>query len=212
MIKRRKKKIVSKHNHVNAKRKKGKGKGGRPSKFKTEYIEQGRLLCEVLGANDVALARFFKVNEDTIGHWKKAYPEFSHALKMGKDLYDVQMVEKRLLHRALGYGYKEIETSIETLPGKKGEKATVKETVRVKRKRMAPDVNACIFWLCNRDRRRWNNKHHIAGAPEGITQNNTFVKIDELNLSLTEKKLILAQIRKEKEVLDKQNALPGNSK
>jgi hypothetical protein len=207
------KKVVDKRPHVNTKMVKKKKKGGRPTKFKLEYIQMGRDVCQYLGATDIVLARIFKTTEQGIHNWRKAHPKFAAALKQGKDTYDINMVEDALLRRAMGYEYKEIETTIKKVPGtgkKKGKSVGRIIEKKIRRKQMAPDVQACIFWLCNRNRDRWNNKHHTADGNDGITNNNTFIKIDELNLSLNEKKIMLAQIRKEQE--QRQNVLPGNTK
>jgi hypothetical protein len=51
-------------NSVNKKR-----PGGRPNKFKPEYIEQARKLCK-FGHTDPELAEFFGVHLQTINNWK----------------------------------------------------------------------------------------------------------------------------------------------
>jgi hypothetical protein len=52
--------------------------GGRPNKFKPEYIEQARKLCQ-LGHTDPELAEFFEVHLQTINNWKAKYSEFLYA-------------------------------------------------------------------------------------------------------------------------------------
>jgi transposase len=52
--------------------------GGRPNKFKPEYIEQARKLCQ-LGHAVPELAEFFEVHLQTINNWKAKYPEFLDA-------------------------------------------------------------------------------------------------------------------------------------
>jgi hypothetical protein len=56
--------------------------GGRPNKFKPEYIEQARKLCQ-FGHTDPELAEFFGVHLQTINNWKAKYPEFLHAARSG---------------------------------------------------------------------------------------------------------------------------------
>jgi len=74
--------------------------GGRPEKFRNEYIKQVFSLC-LLGATDKDLATFFEVNEDTINEWKKTKPEFSESLKRGKTLADAK-VANALYRKAIG--------------------------------------------------------------------------------------------------------------
>ena len=57
--------------------------GGRPSSFKSEFVEQARKLCQ-LGATDEDLADFFQVAIRTIANWKASQPGFCRP-KGGKD-------------------------------------------------------------------------------------------------------------------------------
>src|SRR6201992_2172237 len=79
-------------------------KGGRPSAFKAEFVEQVRKICE-LGATDIEIANFFDVHVATIYRWQVKYPEFCEALKTGKSALD-DRVERSLYHKATGYTYK----------------------------------------------------------------------------------------------------------
>ena len=54
--------------------------GGRPSKYKPEYVEQAQKLA-TLGATDREAAEFFDVNEATLHRWKHEHPEFCESLK-----------------------------------------------------------------------------------------------------------------------------------
>ena len=85
----------AKNGHLNCQ-----AKIGRPTKYRPQYVEQGRKLC-FLGATDPELADFFEVSLDSIKEWKNVHPEFSAALKEGKDSRDGQ-VERSLLRRAMG--------------------------------------------------------------------------------------------------------------
>jgi uncharacterized protein YjcR len=80
--------------------------GGRPTKYKTQYVEEAYELC-LLGATDKDLAEEFEVNEDTINEWKKAYPAFADALKRGKRKADAK-VAAALYKRAVGFSYDEV--------------------------------------------------------------------------------------------------------
>lgn len=123
----------------------GNDKGGRPSKFKPEFIDQAEKLLR-LGATDKDLAEFFKVTERTLYRWKLEFPEFCQALKLTKEQQD-QIVEQSLYRLATGYTYR-------------SEKIFQYEGVPVRAKtqvHVPPSVTAQIFWLKNRQRDKWRN-------------------------------------------------------
>lgn len=99
------------------------------------------------GLTDDQIAKNIGINRDTLYRWKKAYPDFSDALKRGKEVVDRQ-VENALLKRALGYTYDEV---------------TFEDGVEVKRvrKQVVPDTTAQIFWLKNRKPEEWRDKREI---------------------------------------------------
>ena len=133
----------------------GKGKGGRPTKYKPEYAKLARKLCaHPFGATDAQLAEFFEVSEDTINEWKKVQPEFSESLKEGKADADNQ-VEVSLFKRATGYSHPAVHIS-----QYKGDPVEVEYT-----EHYPPDTTACIFWLKNRRKEKWRDKqeHEIGG-------------------------------------------------
>jgi hypothetical protein len=121
-------------------------KGGRPSSFKPEYVEQARKLTQ-LGATDREVAEFFDVAESTVSLWKNTHPEFSEALKLGKEASD-NRVEKSLYRRAVGYSY-----DAEKIFTYEGEPVRVPYVEHV-----PPDTTACIFWLKNRRRDEWRDR------------------------------------------------------
>lgn len=120
--------------------------GGRPSKFKDEFVEQATKLCK-LGATDAELADFFNVNVLTIHRWKNGNVEFCNALKAGKEEAD-NRVERSLYQRAVGYTF-----DSEKVFNAQGIilRAPIQEHV-------APDTTACIFWLKNRRGDDWRDK------------------------------------------------------
>ena len=135
---------------------KAKNKGGRPTKYKPEYEEQAYKLC-LLGATDKDLADFFGVTEDCITKWKKKHPKFLLSLKEAKAFADAKVV-KSLYQRATGYDHPDIHFS--SYEGK------VTETLYIKH--FIPDVAAQIFWLKNRDKENWRDKHeHEVGGKDG---------------------------------------------
>jgi hypothetical protein len=131
-----------------------KGKGGRPSKFKPEMVEQARRLS-LLGATDREMAEFFQVAESTLNLWKLEHPEFSESLKLGKDAAD-DRVEKSLYRRALGYSHDAVKIFADP---KTGAEQIVPFT-----EHYPPDTTAAIFWLKNRKPQEWRDRQELTGA------------------------------------------------
>lgn len=126
---------------------------GRPTKYKEEYADLVYKFS-LLGATDEDLAKFFDVNEDTIHEWKKVHPEFSESIKKGKEQADANVAD-RLYQRAMGYEHK--EDKMFCFDGK----IISQETTKV----YPPDPTAAIFWLKNRQPKKWRDKqeHSIDG-------------------------------------------------
>lgn len=116
---------------------------GRPSKFDDKICKQATKLCR-LGATDQEIASFFEVHVDTIYEWKKKHPDFSEALKKGKELADAT-VANSLYRRAIGYKH----TAVQFFSFQ-GEIISEKYI-----KHYPPDSVACFFWLQNRRPDRW---------------------------------------------------------
>lgn len=129
-------------------------KGGRPSAFKPEYVQQAQALCK-LGATDAELADFFGVSVRTIYSWQSRYNEFLQALKAGKDEAD-DRVERSLYHRAIGYEYDAVK-----IFNAQGEPLIVPY-----REKCPPDTTAAIFWLKNRRKEKWRDvqQHEHGGV------------------------------------------------
>lgn len=106
------------------------------------------------GLTDEQIAKNMKINRDTLYSWKKKYSDISDTLKKGKEIIDYE-VENALLKRALGYSYKEITR--EMVFDKKKEQYEMKVTKEVT-KEVLPDTTAQIFWLKNRQSRKWRDK------------------------------------------------------
>ena len=121
----------------------------RPSKFKPEFVDQVRKLCQ-LGATDKEIAEFFDVSERTINTWKLESDEFLQALKSGKESSDAR-VERSLHHRAVGYSYPAVK--IFQFQGAPVEVPYVEH--------VPPDTTACIFWLKNRKQAEWRDKQEL---------------------------------------------------
>jgi hypothetical protein len=129
--------------------------GGRPTKYKSEYVEQVYKLA-VKGFIDKDIADFFKVQERTVNNWKDTHPEFFEALKWGKDEFDSNVIEASLRRRATGYRYKEKTQELSKPDPETWERKLI--TVKVVTKEIAPDPTSIIFWLKNRRPDRWRDK------------------------------------------------------
>lgn len=159
-----------------------KKKAGRIGYYKDDFLRQVYQLAK-LGARDQDIADFFNVNVTTIDYWKKNKPDFMQAMKEGKTIFDIEIVET-LGRRALGYEY--TETEISQHVDKFG---NIRDLKKVSHKKMAPDVTAIIFWLKNRQRQFWAdvNKTEISAT---VNLNETQTLNIESKLTETEKELI----------------------
>lgn len=142
----------------------------RPSSYKPEFAEQAGKLC-LLGATDMEIADFFKVDVRTIYRWKGEHPEFCQSLKAGKDEADERVV-RSLFARANGFEHDEVD--IRVIGGK-----IVKTPIR---KHYPPDTVAAIFWLKNRRREDWRDKidHEHGGPDGGPIQTHTTLDVSNL--------------------------------
>lgn len=122
---------------------------GRPSSYRAEYAKQAGKLAQ-LGATDGDLAEFFGVSQQTIDNWKASHKGFLGSLKAGKSEAD-DRVERSLYQRAIGYE----QTSVKIFMPKDA----VDPVYAPFRERIAPDTTACIFWLKNRRREEWRDRH-----------------------------------------------------
>lgn len=133
---------------------------GRPTKFKVEYIEQARKLC-LLGHTDEEMAKFFEVHISTIYQWKLDFPDFSDAIKQGKDIADIDVAEK--LHTKAMGAITIKQTAIkmkDTIYNSEGRKVSEEERIEVVdlMTQEAPDTTALIFWLKNRKSSAWRDR------------------------------------------------------
>ena len=111
------------------------------------------------GLTDEQIAKNIGISRASLYEWKKKEIDISDALKKGKEVIDFE-VENALLKRALGYEYEE-ETYENGILTKKV------------KKHVPPDTTAQIFWLKNRQVKKWRDKVEIA-------DNDAIKKLDEL--------------------------------
>lgn len=130
---------------------------GRPTKFKADFVEQVRKLCE-LGATDMELADFFGVDTRTIYRWRIEHPEFCQAAIVGKESAD-DRVERALYQRAVGYSFES-----EKVFHNQGEVVRTPIT-----EHCPPDPSAAMNWLKNRRGDKWRDKQEIAVTTDETT-------------------------------------------
>lgn len=119
----------------------------RPSKYRAEYAEQVKRLCEHFGATTLEVAAFLGVTGRTLTNWMHKHPDLVEAMKPAKAVADERVV-KSLYHRALGY-------SVES------EKVFCNNGKIVRAKVLVhypPDTAAAIWWTKNRMPELWKDR------------------------------------------------------
>lgn len=129
---------------------------GRPTEYREEFAKQARNLC-LLGATNADLARSFEVAVSTIGKWIAEHPEFSDAIKAGREEADAT-VARRLYRRALGYSHRAVKIVADAKTGA--------EHIVPYVERYPPETAAAIFWLKNRRPDVWREKQHVEHSGE----------------------------------------------
>lgn len=136
------------------------GKRGRHGKYGEWITEDGLLKVQGWardGLSNEQIAHNIGINQDTLYEWQKRFPEFSEAIKKGKEVVDRE-VENALLKRALGYEYDEVTQ--EPVTDKDTGITEMRVTKRVT-KQIVPDVTAQIFWLKNRKPDEFRDKRDV---------------------------------------------------
>lgn len=132
---------------------------GRPSDYRPEFCQQAIELLQN-GATDEEVASALGVSARTLYRWQAKYPEFCQSLKIGKDAPDERAV-RSLYQRATGYYFIEQQAfkvkEVTFTDGKRCEKERI-EIAEVERYQ-PPDTTAAIFWLKNRRKDEWRDKH-----------------------------------------------------
>ena len=147
--------------------KKGEDKPGRLSKrqvigmavpfsYNPEYHKDWAWSMAVKGSTDQEIADAFGISRMTLHRWKKQFPELKEAIDDAKAIADSQ-VEKSLYRRALGFETVETEEIADV-----DEKGKVTVTgIKTKRKQVAPDTMAIMYWLNNRKRGQWAQRQEV---------------------------------------------------
>jgi hypothetical protein len=131
--------------------------GGRPTAYKPENAEIARNAC-ITGATNATLAERFDVSRTTIDNWIASIPDFSEAVRSGREIADGAVVSA-LYARAKG-----MERKATRVFCYNGRPVTVDYTEHV-----LPDVRACIFWLRNRRPEEWRENRPIVDEAETLT-------------------------------------------
>lgn len=122
---------------------------GRPTDYDPSICETARKVA-LLGATDVEIADILDIATSTLYLWKVMHPEFSEAIKAGKEIADSR-VERSLYQKAIGYTFES-----EKIFNNSG------EIVRAPtREHVPPDTTAGIFWLKNRKPDEWRDKQDL---------------------------------------------------
>ena len=124
--------------------------GGRPTAYKPENAEIARYSC-MRGATNETLAARFEVCRRTIDSWIATIPEFSYAIKQGREGAN-EAVVSALFARATG-----MEQKMTKVFCHRGQPVTADYTVQ-----LPPDVRACIFWLRTRRPEQWRESRPAA--------------------------------------------------
>lgn len=126
----------------------------------TEYIADVYLpwaqSLAMEGLIDKEIAERMGVARSTLKLWAYKYPEFSDAIKIGKDSADAK-VQQSLFRRATGYMEKEKKIIVEMDAEGKQKPARIETT----EKHIVPDVGAICFWLKNRRPDEWRDKKDV---------------------------------------------------
>src|SRR4030095_333607 len=145
---------------------------GQPTKYRPEYDEQARKLC-LLGHIDDELAEYFEVDISTIHNWKISHPSFFDSIKSGRENADADIVNS-LYNRAKGY-----EIDEEKIVSDNG--IPVIMTVK---KHIVPDPVSAIFWLKNRQSKKWRDKHETEQTSTNINVSVTKEEAAEIKKAL----------------------------
>lgn len=108
------------------------------------------------GLFDKQIAKNLGISKDTFYQYLKEFSDFSDGLKRGRHPVDIE-VENALYKRAIGFEFDEKTTELEIDKDGQAKPARIKTT----KKYIPGDVGAITFWLRNRKRSEWRDRHDI---------------------------------------------------
>lgn len=114
------------------------------------------------GLTDEQIAHNMEIVPSTLYEWKKKYPKISESLKKHKEIPDY-IVENALYKRATGFEYTYNAQKVT----KDGDVVDYKVTVYY-----PPDPTSIIFWLKNRQSKKWRDKIETTSDDEKMKEIN----------------------------------------
>lgn len=115
------------------------------------------------GLNDRQIAKNLGIGVASFYLFINEYSEFSDAIKRGRKPVDIE-VENALLKRALGFEYEEKTTEVEIGVDGMPQPSRIKTVKKI----IPPDTGAIAFWLKNRKKSEWKDRHsHELGGEDG---------------------------------------------
>jgi hypothetical protein len=153
---------------------------GRPTTFNSRIATTIAILAEE-GKTDEEIAKRIGVNVHTLKNWKGEYADLVTALKDARSVAD-GLVEATLFQRACGYSAPAVKVFYDSKLGQVIEHNYIEH--------YPPDTVAAIFWLKNRQPKKWRDAHRlevggqektipIAYVPKSLRGNATEVVVDK---------------------------------
>jgi hypothetical protein len=120
----------------------------------------------------------------TLARWRKEDPKVNEFIE--KVLNEqIQIVEGALLKRAVGYKYE--ETTKEGTRQRDG--TTITNAIKIVTKEVAPDPTSAIFYLMNREPKRWADKRALVNNIIANINNSGREKLKDIPTPLLKRML-----------------------
>lgn len=134
-------------------------KPGRPTVYNPE--EHPKVAREQTGNGRTLadLAKLLGVARSTIEEWQNVHPEFSVAIKLGRE-DAIDRVERSLFERAVGYSHPEVKLLVVS-QGKGMPSIVERHKVTA---HYPPDTAAAMAFLKNKRPAEWKDKHEVEGS------------------------------------------------
>lgn len=144
--------------------------GGALTLYKPKMAKQAKMAMRA-GYTLVEIGELLGVCEKTIDTWKNTHVEFATALETGRRDADLEVVNS-LYYRAKGYSH----PAVKIFMTKEGDIVEAPYT-----EHFPPDTKAAMYWLGNRDPKRWKDRRveDDANAPTGDTHYHVHVTIPQ---------------------------------
>lgn len=120
------------------------------------------------GLTDEQIAKNCSISRSTLNEWRKKYPDISDAIKKNKELADFE-VENTLFKRACGYTVTIREQKVD----REGCEHDLQKEIHI-----PGDVAAMIFWLKNRQPKKWREKQQELKTP--TEDDDKVILVDDL--------------------------------